>query len=286
MAFMFPDTLRAESFSSYGFPLQTTPNLDAFAKTGVRFEQTHVQHTQCSPSRLAMLTGRYMHVLGHRTQSHLVQPYEFNYFRTLKEHGVHVQYYGNDAFSPDAFNRSVSWWSDDIGLAKGPNAYAYGEAGYWSMLHNGSTASKWDLANGDYRAVHKASAWMADDPPQPFLLFLPGIGAHPPYAAPHEFHEKWSDLDELKAKAPLRPRYGAGKPKYHSQDRGIPHYRNLTYLPDETMYKIQSVYLGMVSYSVCRETGLQHVPTRPRPPPPPNRPQSFLIARPPAPRCR
>lgn len=94
MAFMFPDTLRAESFSSYGFPLQTTPNLDAFAKTGVRFEQTHVQHTQCSPSRLAMLTGRYMHVLGHRTQSHLVQPYEFNYFRTLKEHGVHVQYYG------------------------------------------------------------------------------------------------------------------------------------------------------------------------------------------------
>ena len=37
-------SVRAESFSSYGNPLPTTPNLDAFAKTGVRFEQAHVQH--------------------------------------------------------------------------------------------------------------------------------------------------------------------------------------------------------------------------------------------------
>ena len=44
-------------------------------------------HTQCSPSRCTMLTGRYMHVLGHRTQTHLVQDYEMNYYRALKEAG-------------------------------------------------------------------------------------------------------------------------------------------------------------------------------------------------------
>ena len=32
-----------------------------------------------------MLTGRYMHVLGHRTQTHLVQDYEMNYYRAMKE---------------------------------------------------------------------------------------------------------------------------------------------------------------------------------------------------------
>ena len=42
-------------------------------------------HTQCSPSRCTMLTGRYMHVLGHRTQTHLVQDYEMNYYRAMKE---------------------------------------------------------------------------------------------------------------------------------------------------------------------------------------------------------
>merc|ERR1719158_406581 len=116
--FMFPDTLRAESFSSYGNPLETTPNLDKFAETGVRFDQTHVMHTQCSPSRVTMFTGRHMHVLGHRTQAHLIQPYEFNYFQILKENGYHIQYYGkNDVFSPDAMNLSVSEWSQDIGTA-------------------------------------------------------------------------------------------------------------------------------------------------------------------------
>ena len=56
----------------------------------MRFEQAHTLHTQCSPSRCAMLTGRYMHVNGHRTQIHLIQSYETNYFRTLKENGIHA----------------------------------------------------------------------------------------------------------------------------------------------------------------------------------------------------
>merc|ERR1712178_543831 len=124
--FMFPDTLRAESFSSYGLPLPTTPNLDAFAKTAVRFDQCHVMHTQCSPSRATMLTGRYMHVLGHRTQTHLIQPYENNYFQTLKNNGYHVQYYGkNDVFSEESMNTSVSFWSNHLGTASGPNAFKY-----------------------------------------------------------------------------------------------------------------------------------------------------------------
>lgn len=34
-----------------------------------------------------MVTGRYMHMLGHRTQTHLIRDYEPNYFRLLKEAG-------------------------------------------------------------------------------------------------------------------------------------------------------------------------------------------------------
>merc|ERR1711991_741485 len=76
MIFFFPDTLRAESFNSYGNTVpNVTPNFKSFAESGVRFEQAHVMHTQCSPSRCTMMTGRYMHVLGHRTQIHLVRAY-------------------------------------------------------------------------------------------------------------------------------------------------------------------------------------------------------------------
>eukprot|EP00966_Prymnesium_polylepis_P176698 4091334-Prymnesium_polylepis.1 len=108
------------------------------------------------------------------------------------------------------------------------------------MLSTGSKVSKDDDSNGDYRAVRKAVEWMADKPPQPFLLFLPGRGAHPPYGSPHEFHTKWDPAD-IRARAPLRPPYGHAKPKYHSYDRGVPHYRNLTGLPEEELYRLHAV---------------------------------------------
>lgn len=116
LVFFFPDTLRAESFNSYGNKVPgVTPVFDAFAAEGTRFEQTHVMHTQCSPSRATMMTGRYMHTLGHRTQIHLIQAYEENYWRLLKEDGYDVQWFGkNDALSPSAFNKSVSNWTNTI----------------------------------------------------------------------------------------------------------------------------------------------------------------------------
>ena len=50
--------------------------------------------------RATMMTGRYMHVLGHRTQIHLIRAYEENYWRLLKEAGYHVKWLGkNDALS-------------------------------------------------------------------------------------------------------------------------------------------------------------------------------------------
>eukprot|EP00928_Gymnodinium_smaydae_P079271 TRINITY_DN63240_c0_g1_i1.p1 TRINITY_DN63240_c0_g1~~TRINITY_DN63240_c0_g1_i1.p1 ORF type:complete len:557 (+),score=53.19 TRINITY_DN63240_c0_g1_i1:130-1800(+) len=248
--FMFPDTIRAESLSGYGNPLPVSPNLDEFAKTSVRFNQAHAMHTQCTPSRVTMLTGRHMHVLGHRTQTHLIESYEFNYFRTLKESGYHIQYYGkNDVFSPDTFNLSVSKWAPLFGVEHGPPVVEYPDAGYYSMLRQGGQSRKDDAEqNWDYKAVLTANAWMKNSPPQPFLLFIPGIGAHPPYGAPREFNEKWS-VDDVKKNIKLRPPYGVGKPSYHSREKGIPHYRNLTSLDSDFFYKIHATYLGMLSYT-------------------------------------
>ena len=53
----FPDTIRAESLSAYGHPLAKTPNVDRLAASGILFEQAHVQHSQCTPSRCALLSA-------------------------------------------------------------------------------------------------------------------------------------------------------------------------------------------------------------------------------------
>eukprot|EP00750_Incisomonas_marina_P013986 INCI17580.6.p1 GENE.INCI17580.6~~INCI17580.6.p1 ORF type:complete len:226 (-),score=19.37 INCI17580.6:24-701(-) len=79
LVFVFPDTLRAESFNQYNpavKKLNVTPFTEEFFNDGTTFQSAHVMHTQCSPSRCTMFSGRYMHVLGHRTQTHLIQDYE------------------------------------------------------------------------------------------------------------------------------------------------------------------------------------------------------------------
>src|SRR6185295_15681378 len=42
-----------------------TPNLDALAKSGVRFTNGYVSGPYCSPTRAGMLTGRYQTRFGH-----------------------------------------------------------------------------------------------------------------------------------------------------------------------------------------------------------------------------
>lgn len=198
-----------------------------------------------------MLTGRYMHVLGHRTQTHLVQDYEMNYYRAMKEAGYHTAMYGkNDAFSANGLNLSLSYWENDIGYPSGKQVVPYPEAGAFSFLSTGSNASGADSQKShDYRGVLKALDFMANDPPEPFSLFLTSRGAHPPYGAPKEWHNKFSVADVKASGWTPRGRSMAGMPTYMQNEGGIPHYRNLSSLPDDFFYKIQAVYLGMISYT-------------------------------------
>ena len=58
--FIMCDQLRADHLSCYGHPRLHTPNLDALAARGLRFERAYVTSTVCGPSRMSYYTGRYM----------------------------------------------------------------------------------------------------------------------------------------------------------------------------------------------------------------------------------
>lgn len=53
----------------YGSPDVPTPHIDALARAGTRFTDAYVSCAVCSPSRVALLTGRYQQRFGHEFNS-------------------------------------------------------------------------------------------------------------------------------------------------------------------------------------------------------------------------
>ena len=237
-----PDEMRAESVTCYGHPVVRMPNYGRLAAEGVLFEQCHVQHTVCSPSRCSMMTGWYPHISGHRTLWHLLRPHEPSLFGYLREAGYHVEWFGkNDLYAPESFPRCVDRFTSFPGGHSGANAHRPGDAGYYAFDYAPFPGRPEETA--DMRCVQAGIQFLrsrrAGDPP--FVLYLPLSMPHPPYGAPSPYHTMY-DPDGL---PPLRPVGLCGKPEYF---QGIRDYRGLDRLPAGFLERLQATYLGMNSY--------------------------------------
>lgn len=264
--FFMPDELRAESVGCYGHPVVRTPNLDALAAQGTRFDQCHVQHSVCTPSRCSLMTGWYPHVRGHRTLWHMLRPDEPNLFRYLKEKGYSIYWFGkNDLLAEGSFATSVDVVQRRGKALFGANPFALDDPRYYSFLYEPYDGPLED--HGDYANVQAGIEFLRSRPKDPFLLFLPLTFPHCPYSAPQPWHDMF-DPEEL---PPLRPASLPNRPEFHALIR---RYRRLDQLEsasqDALLRKIQAVYLGMTAFvdhllgqilDTLEETGLANETT-------------------------
>jgi len=62
--FIFSDDHAQHAISAYGSKVNQTPHIDRLAKEGVRFKNSFVANSICTPSRATLLTGQYSHLNG------------------------------------------------------------------------------------------------------------------------------------------------------------------------------------------------------------------------------
>jgi len=239
-----PDELRAESVGCYGHPLAPTPNIDRLAEQGTRFEQCHVQHSVCSPSRCSMMTGWYPHVRGHRTLWHLLRPDEPNLLKSLKQAGYQIHCWGkNDLLATESLADSVHTYERRGRGMFGENPFDFADPRYYSFLYEPYTGSLDE--HGDYANVQAAIDFLRSQPQEPFFLFLPLTYPHCPYSAPQPWHDMINPADL----PPLRPAALPDRPDFHALIR---QYRRLDQLDaaehDALLRKINAVYLGMTGF--------------------------------------
>lgn len=98
--FIMCDQLRWDALSCYG-GLIDTPNLDAIADRGVRFDRAYVQGTTCGSSRMSYYTGRYVQTHGSRYNRIPLAINQKTMGDHLREVGVRTALVGKTHMEPD-----------------------------------------------------------------------------------------------------------------------------------------------------------------------------------------
>jgi len=205
--FILADDLRFDALGANGNPHIRTPHLDALAARSVRFTQAHVVMSLCSPSRAAILTGRYGSANGVTSLDGPLRAGETTFARQLREVGYRTAMIGK--------------WH----IGGTPQQAGFDEACYFRgngpyhlrRVIDGSHELKPERHVDDY-CIDRSIAFLevAAKRPGPFLLVhatqLPHMDNKHAWPSPAEFRDGY-DPEKLPVAASARGDL-TGKPPY------------------------------------------------------------------------
>ena len=201
--FFFTDQQRADTAGCYGNTLGLTPNLDAMAEEGVRFDLAFTAQPVCGPARAMLQTGLYPTVTGCFRNGIPLPTDARTIAHELSETGYEVGYIGKWHLA--GRGRYETQWV--------PAERRGGYEDYWlgaDLLEFSSSAYGGGYYDADNRYVpfegfrvdsqtdHVLDYLRTRDGQQPFFLFLSYLEPHHQnnldrYVAPEGYRERYED---------------------------------------------------------------------------------------------
>lgn len=204
MILFLADDLGYGDLGCFGHPIIKSPNLDAFAKQGVRLTQCYSGSAVCSPSRSALLTGRTPHRNGVYTwiaegaEVHL-RTSETTLPTLLKGAGYSTCHSGkwhlnglfNDPAQPQPGDHGYDWW-----MATQNNAGPSHENPN-NFVRNGQAVGQMQGYSAPL-VVTEAVTWLKEkrDASKPFFLAVWTHEPHYPIKSDPKFKALYPDLTD------------------------------------------------------------------------------------------
>ncbi|MFX0177181.1 MAG: sulfatase-like hydrolase/transferase [Candidatus Hodarchaeota archaeon] len=236
-----PDSMRGDTISLGGTinPYIKTPNIDKLAEEGLAFTNCFSVNPVCVPSRCCTFTGQYVHSIGHRSLYQLLQPYEENLFKILKENGYQVIWAGrNDLFDKDSIKLSIS---KQIRIK--PRFYKLNPFPIDHYLRKSfyyGETTKEESEDIDFFIIKDVLKYLDSNVNTPFCLFIALNFPHPPYTVEEPY---FSMYDRNNVPAPIKSKFD-DKPEYMNL---IYERYGLMNLEEKDFKEIVATYYGMIS---------------------------------------
>lgn len=153
---LISDDVGYDDLGCYGSLGSRTPNLDALAAGGLRFNQAYLLASSCSPSRSSIISGRYPHNLGAAAELHRpISGHLPSIAGLLRGAGYHTALAGKN---------HLSWTPVPVGPAVPTAAFA--------QIYEAKTAGNSGGHGNWLKALEECPAG------SPFFLWLASLDAH------------------------------------------------------------------------------------------------------------